>query len=238
MTEQNTSTPVSDSERPRRRRGGKTFLRDLIVIIVVAIIISVGIKAFLIRSFYIPSASMTNTLQINDRIIVNELVPNAIKIKRGDVIVFTDPGGWLPIAAPVAQNPVEWAMSAVGLNSSDSNDHLVKRVIGIGGDTVACCNAAGKITVNGVPIDETQYLNLPAGAKASAIPFSVKVPANSLWVMGDNRNDSEDSRFHAGTPTKGFVPDSDVVGRAFVISWPLNRLTWLSDYPDVFASVK
>ena len=225
-----------------KTRSAKLFIRDLVLIFAAAVIISVGIKEFLFRSFYIPSPSMTNTLQVNDRIIVNELVPRLVPVAHGDVVVFRDPGGWLRSTPARAQNPIagaiDWALSVVGLSPSDSEEHLVKRVIGLPGDTVACCNSTGKMTVNGVPLNETAYVNLPAGAKASASDFDVTVPSGSLWVMGDNRNNSEDSRFHADTVTKGFVPVSDVVGRAFVINWPIGRWTWLDDYPGVFSGVE
>ena len=236
-----TSSEVAAENRHSRSRGVKLFLRDIVLIVVAAIVISVGIKAFLIRSFYIPSGSMENTLQIDDRIIVNELVPRMFPVQHGDVVVFTDPGGWLPPQTTVQQNGfaagVDWVLSVVGLSAPDSNDHLVKRVIGLPGDTVACCNAFGQMTVNGIPLVET-YLKLPNGVtKAAAKDFSVTVPKNSLWVMGDNRYNSEDSRAHVATPSKGFVPMDQVVGRAFLVSWPANHWTWIDDYPDVFGGV-
>lgn len=222
-------------------RGARVFLRDIVIIFVAAIIISVGIKAFLIRSFYIPSGSMMNTLQINDRIIVNELVPKAIPIEHGDVVVFKDPGGWLHNTPTIQTNPVvgavDWVLSVVGLSAPDSNDHLIKRVIGLPGDRVACCTVFGQMTVNGVPLVEP-YLNLPPDVKrASGNDFAVTVPSGRLWVMGDNRYDSADSRFNTGTPSKGFVPETDVVGRAFLISWPASRWNWLDNYPKVFSGV-
>ncbi|MBG6107048.1 signal peptidase I [Frigoribacterium sp. CG_9.8] len=236
-----TSTEDAAENRHSRSRGVKLFLRDIVLIVVAAVIISVGIKAFLIRSFYIPSGSMENTLQIDDRIIVNELVPRMFPVQHGDVVVFTDPGGWLPPQTTVQRNGfvagVDWVLSVVGLSAPDSNDHLVKRVIGLPGDTVTCCNAFGQMTVNGIPLVET-YLKLPNGVtKVAAKDFSVTVPKNSLWVMGDNRYNSEDSRAHAATPSKGFVPMDQVVGRAFLISWPTSHWTWLDDYPDVFGGV-
>jgi len=227
--------------RKPRRSGPARFVRDLIIIFLAALLISFLIKTFLVRSFYIPSASMENTLQINDRIIVNELVPKVTSIKRGDVIVFKDPGGWLTGEAQTSSttgNPVvdgiQWFLTQVGLGTQDSDDHLIKRVIGLPGDKVACCNAFGQMTVNGVPLDEP-YTKLPAGVtRESQNDFSVTVPAGSLWVEGDNRYNSADSRLQTGTPSKGFVPESDVVGRAFVITWPMSRWTWLDDYPSVF----
>jgi signal peptidase I len=243
MTDIDPATSSVDVAEQRRRksRGVKLFIRDIVLIVVAAVIISVGIKAFLIRSFYIPSGSMQDTLQIDDRIIVNELVPKMVPLQHGDVVVFKDPGGWLVAKPPVQQNGfvagVDWVLSVVGLSAPDSNDHLVKRVIGLPGDKVACCNAFGQMTVNGIPLVET-YNKLPAGVtKVSANDFSVTVPKNSLWVMGDNRYNSEDSRFHANTPTKGFVPMDDVVGRAFLISWPSSHWTWLDNYPNVFSGV-
>lgn len=242
MTDIDPATSTDDAVTTKRRRSGvKLFLRDIVLIVLAAIIISVGIKAFLIRSFYIPSGSMENTLQVNDRIIVNELVPRLVPIQHGDVVVFKDPGGWLP-PSPVAKpgglaGGVDWLLSIVGLSAPDSNDHLVKRVIGLPGDRVACCNAFGQMTVNGIPLAES-YLKLPTGVtKVSANDFSVTVPKNGLWVMGDNRYDSADSRFHVTGPTKGFVPIGDVVGRAFLISWPSIHWGWLNDYPDVFGGV-
>jgi signal peptidase I len=243
MTHIDPATSIDDVQDQKRgkSRGVRLFIRDIVLIFLAAIIISVGIKAFLIRSFYIPSESMQDTLQVNDRIIVNELVPGLVPVQRGDVVVFKDPGGWLPPSVPVTQNAfaagVDWVLSVVGLSAPDSNDHLIKRVIGLPGDKVACCNAFGQMTVNGVPLAEP-YLKLPAGVtKVSANDFSVTVPANALWVMGDNRYDSADSRFNTDTPSKGFVPMDDVVGRAFVITWPAGHWTWLDDYPKVFSGV-
>jgi signal peptidase I len=242
-TEPSAHAAAVEKERRRRSRGVKLFIRDIVLVLVAAIVISVGIKAFLIRSFYIPSGSMRDTLQVNDRIIVNELVPNLVPVQHGDVVVFKDPGGWLdPQPLAPKQNgfaaAIDWMLSVVGLSAPDSNDHLVKRVIGLPGDTVACCNSLGQMTVNGVPLDEP-YLKLDNGVKrASGIDFKVVVPKNSLWVMGDNRYDSKDSRYNTSTPSKGFVPMDDVVGRAFVISWPSNHWAWLDDYPDVFDGVE
>ncbi|MES2092485.1 MAG: signal peptidase I [Actinomycetota bacterium] len=243
MTDIDPATPIGSVAETRRHktRGVRLFIRDIVLIVLAAIIISVGIKAFLIRSFYIPSGSMENTLQVQDRIIVNELVPRVFPVQRGDIVVFKDPGGWLMTRPPVQQNGfvagVDWVLSVVGLSAPDSNDHLVKRVIGLPGDKVACCNAFGQMTVNGIPLVEP-YLKLDNGVtRVAANDFAVTVPKNSLWVMGDNRYNSEDSRAHPDTPTRGFVPMSDVVGRAVLISWPANNWTWLDNYSNVFGGV-
>lgn len=228
-------------DRDRRSRSIKLFVRDIVIIFIAAIIISVGIKTFLIRSFYIPSSSMTNTLQVNDRIIVNQLVPDVVPLQRGDVVVFRDPGGWLPPPQETDVNPVvgavDWVLTTIGLSASDSNDHLIKRVVGLPGDTVTCCNPVGQMEVNGAPLDEP-YLNLPEGvAKVSGDDFSQVVPEGSLWVMGDNRYSSKDSRYNTETPSGGFVPIDNLVGRAFVITWPSSHWSWIDNYPDTFRGV-
>jgi signal peptidase I len=243
MTEEDTGTRTdrAASATPNRRRGVLLFLRDLLVIFVVAVLVSFLIKTFLIRSFFIPSQSMEETLFVNDRIIVNQLVPDVTPLERGDVIVFRDPGGWLPARTEIEQPPlvaaVDWFLAFVGLAAPDSNDHLVKRLIGLPGDHVVCCNALGQMSVNDVPLDEP-YIALPPGdTKASRDDFDIVVPEGSLWVMGDNRNNSKDSRYNGDTPLKGFVPIDNVVGRAFVVSWPIEHWAWLDNYPQVFEGV-
>ncbi len=219
------------------RRRALLLARDVALIILAALLISFVIKTFLVRSFYVPSGSMENTLQINDRIMVNELVPDVVGLQHGDVVVFEDPGGWLPASPASTPSPLDTALAFVGLAPQDSNDHLVKRVIGLPGDTVECCDSFGHLLVNGVPIEEP-YLRLPEGTtKAGALDFSVTVPEGYLWVMGDNRLSSRDSSLHIDDPGKGFVPIDNVVGRAFVISWPTSRWTWLENYPDTFLGV-
>lgn len=238
-------TDSTETMRPRRatrKSGWKVLLRDVVVIFVIAVLVSFLIKTFVARSFYIPSGSMENTLQINDRIIVNELQPSVFPLSRGDVVVFKDPGGWLPAAAPQTGNPIQQGVGAVldfvGLGASDSDQHLVKRLIGLPGDHITCCNALGQMSVNGVPLKEP-YVLLPAGQQAvSAKPFDVTVPAGKIWVMGDNRYNSADSRYHMDDPTKGFVPMGDVVGRAFVVSWPVSHWSWLSNYPVTFSGTE
>lgn len=212
---------------------------DTVTILFSALVISFVIKTFFLRSFYIPSGSMFDTLQINDRIIVNELVPNVIPLQRGDVVVFKDPGGWLdPVAAPEPGHPLqqiqEWFLSVTGLSSPDNDQHLVKRVIGVGGDHVVCCDANNRITINGQEIVEPY---IAQGSNPSNTEFDVVVPTDSYWVMGDNRGNSEDSRYHPNTPGRGFVAKKYVVGRAFVISWPFNHMSWLDNFPNVFSSV-
>lgn len=232
--------------QPRKRRGGiLLFLRDVVVIVVIALVVSFLVKTFVVRSFFIPSSSMENTLQISDHIMVDELTPRFTGYQRGDIVVFSDPGGWLGgvPAAPVADrgpvlNAVNGVLTAVGLNSADASDHLVKRVIGLPGDTVKCCNALGQIEVNGVPLDESAYLKLSPGATAPHdMPYEVTVPEGSLWVLGDNRDRSQDSRYHQSQPGAGFVPMDKVVGRAFVRTFPLDRFGGLGTLGDTFTGI-
>lgn len=225
------------AEAGRRRSPVLSWLKEIATIVAIALVLSFLIKTFLFRAYYIPSGSMENTLEVQDRIFVNLLVPNPIALKRGDVVVFRDTQGWLPAAAPKPTGPGTWlkdALTFVGLVPDESEQHLVKRVIGLPGDRVICCDAQGKLTVNGAPLTEPY---LYPGAQPSDKTFDVTVPAGKLWVMGDHRNESADSREHQNLPSKGFVSISDVEGQAAVIAWPLNRLGSVGSYPDVFKNV-
>lgn len=229
--------PTALNTAGRRPRSIWRFLRDVLVIFLAALVLSFLVKTYLVRSFYIPSGSMEHTLEINDRVIVNELVPGLVPLHRGDVVVFADPGGWLsPLeAATPATGPVDKVLSTIGLAPHDGTGYLIKRVIGLPGDTVTCCDDFGHMSVNGVPLDEPYITVLPDETRASRDDFTVTVPDGSLWVMGDNRYNSRDSRYNRDKPGEGFVPLSDVAGRAAVISWPSSRWTWLDNYPTVFA---
>lgn len=228
---------------PKRRRGFLVFLRDVLIIILIAALVSFLVKTFVVRSFYIPSASMERTLLINDRILVDELTPRWTGYERGDVVVFADPGGWLPPHVKEPQGPplleaIDAVLTLIGISSSDSEDHLVKRLIGLPGDHVVCCNALGQIEINDAPIDELSYLNLPEGdTQASNEPFDVTVPEDSLWVLGDNRDRSQDARAHLDLPSGGFVPIENVVGKAFFMTWPLNRIGTIDGHHDIFNGV-
>ena len=224
--------------RSNRRCSRLVFLRDLAIIVVVALCVSFLIKTFVVRSFYIPSRSMENTLQINDTILVNELEPGLVSIHRGDVVVFTDPGGWRPASmGKTYTNPIEWALSLVGLAAPDSNNHLVKRVIGLPGEHMSCCNAVGQLIINESPLNGPYIVALPGDTNFGAVRFNVTVPKGKLWVMGDHRYESKDSSLNQILPGHGFVRESDVVGRAFVITLPFSHWTWLSNHPNTFRSV-
>ncbi|MBG6083497.1 signal peptidase I [Zhihengliuella flava] len=201
------------------------------VIIVAALVISLIVKTFFFRAFYIPSGSMEPTLEIDDRIFVNLMVPGPFDLQRGDVVVFRDELGWLGPQPDVDLNPVQQTLMFVGLMPDPANQHLVKRVIGLPGDTVRCCDAEGRVTVNGVALDETYIAD---GAAPSDIPFEVTVPDGKLWVLGDHRNASADSRFHQERG-EGFIDLDDVEGTASVIVWPLDRIGVIDSHEEVFA---
>lgn len=234
--------PTPDRRRGRgavRTRQPRSPLRaafgavaEVVVVVAMALSLALIIKTFLVQAFFIPSGSMENTLIIGDRVLVSKLTPGAFDLHRGDVIVFKDPGGWLEVPVPVDEGPlrngVRSALTFVGLLPQDSGEHLIKRVIGVAGDKVACCDAQHRITVNGVGIDEPY---LYPGNSPSEQPFSVTVTPGHLWVMGDHRSVSADSRQQG----HGLVPIDSVVGKAFVIVWPLGRATTLSVPDSVFA---
>lgn len=238
-----TDSAAASTPPTKRRRGFLVFLRDVLVIVVIAALVSFVVKTFVVRSFYIPSASMERTLMVKDRILVDELTPRWTAYERGDVVVFKDPGGWLdgqpqtPAQPPLIE-AFDWMLNVIGISATDSQDHLVKRVIGLPGDHVVCCNALGQITVNGAPIDELGYLNLPDGdTAASNDPFDVVVPEGSLWLLGDNRDRSRDSRAHQDLPSGGFVPIENVVGKAFFTTWPFDRMGTIDGHHDSFNGV-
>lgn len=213
-------------------------LRDVAIVIVAALVVSFLMKTFLVRSFHIPTSSMEQTLAIDDRVIVSQLTPGPFSVNRGDVVVFVDPGGWLPSGMVSENDPLSrlfnWVGQRLGMRDTSGEQHLIKRVIGVSGDEVVCCDALGAMTVNGIPLAEP-YLKLPDGVDAvSGQSFSVVVPDDALWVMGDNRYNSADSRSNQDKPGGGFVPLDNVVGRAVVVSWPVDRWQWLGNFPPTF----
>lgn len=221
----------------RHARNFSAWLKEIVIIVSVALVLSFLIKTFLFRAFFIPSGSMEETLQINDRIFVNLLVPEPMALKRGDIVVFRDTQGWLPPAIIQPDNPASWFKNAlifVGLLPDESQQHLVKRVIGVGGDRVVCCDSDGRVTVNGKALQEPY---LYPGANPSDRAFDVTVPEGKLWVMGDHRNASADSREHQQGMGHGFVDVDDVEGKAAFIAWPLDRIGLVDSHPEVFSSI-
>jgi signal peptidase I len=227
--------PAEGSEHPPGARRKHGLLRELPVLVLVALGLALLIKAFVVQAFYIPSESMQDTLQVGDRVLVNRIVYHLRDIERGDVVVFNGLDSFTPeveISEPT--NPVlrvlRGVASAFGVAPPGEKD-FIKRVIGVPGDRVKCCDADGRILVNGVPLDEKAYL-FPGDAPSDT-PFDVEVPADRLWVMGDHRSVSADSRAFLGDPGGGSVPADKVIGRAFVIVWPPKDVASLP-IPDTF----
>jgi signal peptidase I len=206
-------------------------IREVAVVVVLALALATLVRVFLVQAFLIPSGSMENTLLVGDRVLVSKLTTRFGEVQRGDVVVFSDPGGWLGPPAPGpggVRGALVEGLQFVGVLPSDSQGHLIKRVIGVGGDRVSCCDGQGRLRVNGTPVDESGVLK--PGVEPSDQTFEVTVPKNSYWVMGDNRPNSGDSRVH------GAVPAESVVGRAVVVVWP--PPSWgLLDRPSVYEQI-
>ncbi|MFI6374572.1 signal peptidase I [Streptomyces sp. NPDC050546] len=222
----------------RRRRGA---VKEIPLLVGVAVLIALVLKTFLVQAFVIPSGSMEQTIQIGDRVLVDKLTPwFGSEPQRGDVVVFKDPGGWLqddqtatPKEDPVVIKQVKEGLTFIGLLPSEDEKDLIKRVVGVGGDKVKCCDTQGRVTVNGIPLNE-DYLY--PGNAPSDTPFEITVPQGRYWVMGDHRNNSADSRAHQDTDYGGTVSEDEVVGRAMVIAWPFGHWNMLEE-PTTYASV-
>lgn len=209
-------------------RNKGSLLKELPILVIVALVVSLFIKSFLVQFFYIPSGSMENTLQIKDRVAVNKVPFISNNIKRGDVVVFRDPDNWLPEIVDYSTiqyvSKAKGALVAVGVLPNPAKQYLVKRVVGVGGDRVVCCTKAGNLTINGVEVTEPYIF---AGNKPSEMNFDVTVPKGKLWVMGDHRGASADSRYHQEDINKGFVPLSKVTGRVVGVIWPFKNITYI-----------
>jgi signal peptidase I len=234
-----TDTPTKTDTKSAHRSGFGAAAREFVLIVVGALIVSSILRAFVGQMFIIPSESMENTLLVGDRVVVEKLTD----VKRGDVVVFEDPGGWLgPEESGQKRGSIGRFFEVVGLLPDSSHGHLIKRLIGMPGDKVACCDSKGRLLVNGQPLDETSYLY--PGDAPSQMEFQVTVPAGRVFVMGDHRSASGDSRVHlqdtgADGGNQGdaaFVPMDKITGRAIMIVWPAGRWGKLG-VPDTFKAV-
>ncbi len=209
---------------------------EIPLILLLAVLLVLGFTAFIAKPFSIPSGSMESTLQVGDRVLVNRVVYHLRPIQRGDVIVFDGTDSFVPADAVTRRDPITGLIASLGqslgLMAPDGSD-FVKRVIGLPGDRVQCCDVQGRLMVNGQPLDEPYLFD---GDQPSTIPFNVIVPEGKLWVMGDHRSQSADSRAHLGDPGGGMVPESKVIGEVMAVIWPPTRWGAVSA-PDGYGKV-
>lgn len=222
---------MATRKEPRQKRGLPIWQESLLLV-VIATVMAIVVKTFFLQAFYIPSESMQPTLLVNDKLLVQKVSLWTGEPDRGDIVVFEDPGGWLGAQGEkIDPNPFQKALETIGL--FPTGNHLIKRVVGVGGDHVQCCDGSGRLMVNGEPIDEPYVLD-PTVIRNRE--FDVVVKDGYLWVMGDNRDNSADSVAHLGDPGGGQVRVDSVVGIAWVRVWPLNRLGGLGEV-DAFDDV-
>lgn len=229
-----------NADYPQRSKLKSFFVNtfEFVALLAVALVAAVLLKTFIVQPFEIPSSSMADTLLPNDRILVNKMADTEDELERGDIVVFVDPGEWLADVQPPEISGLKKVLvragEMVGLLPQDAGTHLVKRLIGKPGDHIVCCTVDGNLTINGTEVREPYLID---GASASEMPFEVTVPAGHLWMMGDNRPGSKDSRYHQAVTGFGFVPIENVEGRAWLRVYPFNRFATLPSQQSVFADV-
>jgi signal peptidase I len=236
--DENEERPDDDALRGEAEDGGaaarshRSFWKELPLLIGIALLLALLIKTFLVQAFSIPSDSMQDTLQRGDRVLVDKLTPwFGSEPERGEVVVFHDPANWLSGEPTPEPNIAQQVLSKIGLMPDAAEKDLIKRTIAIGGDTVEC-KKGGPVVVNGKQLDEPYIF--PGNTACDDAPFGpITVPKGKIWVMGDHRQNSQDSRYHMQDSTQGFVPVDKVVGRAVVVAWPVTRWSTLP-VPDTF----
>ncbi len=222
-------------KRAARRKEAAAYIRDtLITIILVGIIITL-LRTFVITQYIIPSSSMEDTLPVGSQVLANKLMRGEPSLKRGHIIVFKDTHGWLSSSeSSSTQGGLAGLFNKITGNKNGDR-YLIKRIIGLPGDTVACEGAGHPITVNGQPINESSYLK--PGTDPSDVAFTVRVTAGNIFVMGDNRSNSADSRYHTDDGNNGLVPMSAVTGVAVAVIWPVSQWRGLTGGTKVFDNV-
>ncbi|MEI7655378.1 MAG: signal peptidase I [Actinomycetes bacterium] len=235
MFDDNSADKPAELEPQQPEESGPGFwasLREFVVIIVVAVGLTAFLHNFVVQSNYVPSPSMSDTLEVNDKLLVSRLSTEVNGVRRGEIVVFADPGGWVSgVGKPQGLSAI-WHNALVWMHLADSRNQLVKRVIGLPGDHVKCCDGAGRIIVNGVSLNEP-YIK---GPNSDQLAFDILVPKGHIFVMGDNRGDSRDSRYHLDVADGG-VPIDNVIGRVVMRIWPLARIARL-ELPSSFDAVK
>ncbi|WP_369249468.1 signal peptidase I [Streptomyces sp. R41] len=229
------SAATERAEQDEKSKKQRSFWKELPILIGIALVLALLIKTFLVQAFSIPSDSMQNTLQQGDRVLVDKLTPwFGSEPERGEVVVFHDPDNWLAGEPTANPNALQTVLSWIGLMPSAEEKDLIKRVIGVGGDTIQC-KGTGPLTVNGKALNEPYVYpgNTPCSVDEEGGQFKVKVPKGMIWVMGDHRQNSRDSRYNQTDRHHGMVPVDKVVGRAIVKAWPINRWGTLP-VPDTF----
>lgn len=226
--------PVNNrnNQEPREKAEGFAgWMKEIAIVFIVALVFSLLIKTFIVKAFFVPSGSMEHTLEIGDRVIANIATSQFTSLKRGDIVIFEDTQGWIPVTSNQTINPLQSSLEFLGLMPDTSSRHMVKRVIGLPGDTVECCDEQGRLIINGEPVDEPY---VKEGMSAIGSSFKVAVPDGGIWVMGDNRNQSADSRMHMDLPSNGVVQMNTVVGTVTTRVWPLDRMGFIENQDSVF----